>query len=244
MLLTILCALALHRIWIYEDIFARARAWLERRRLGAVKKALLCPACFGFWAGLAAAALVRWVPPDWGYLLHGLAAYLPVRVSVWVSRHASAMAITLATGKAMRTPAAPQEVKAKKAGDGRCLSCDENRRQSGAQKPRAHLILIQPAGTVDEQHWGLVVKALRGLGYRVAASGTGRVPPGCGIWDGTTPTATLEEAFGMLALNTGERPTTPIPIASFLGLPTTGEQRRFFEQHLQRAGVPDAKANV
>lgn len=244
MLLTILCALALHRIWIYEDIFARLRAWLEKRPLGPVKKALLCPACFGFWSGLLAAVLVRWTPPDWGYLLYGLAAYLPIRISVWASRHASAMAIALATGKPMRTPAAPQEVEAKKAGEGRCVSCEEKRRQAGAQKPRANLILLKTAGAVDEQHWALVSKALQGLGYRVASAGTGRVPTGCSIWDGTPPAASLEESFGMLAIDTGARPTTPLHLSEFLALPTTGERRRFVEQCLARAGVPDAKENV
>lgn len=245
MLLTILCALALHRIWIYEDIFAPVRAWLERRRLGPVKKALLCPPCFGFWAGLLAAVLVRWTPAEWGYLLYGLAAYLPIRVAVWVSRHASAMAIALSTGKPMRTPAAPQEVGVQKAGEGRCISCDEKRRQAGAQKPRANLVLLKMLGSsIDPQHWGLLAKAIQGLGYRVAAYGARQVPAGCGMWDGSLPTVEVKEALGILSIEHGDHPTTPLQLSEFLALQTTGERRRFIEQHLRRAGVPDAKANV
>lgn len=183
MLLTLLCALALHRIWIYEDIFNRPRAWLEKRRLGPIKKALLCPACFGFWAGLLACLLVWACPPAYSFLLYGLAAYLPVRVSVWVSRHASAIAIAVASGRPSRSPAVTEVVPQKRA-TGHCPDCEERARQNAASKPRSNVMLLRPEPDDDQDGWDLLAKALMGLGYRIAvAPGSPITPKHCGVLD-------------------------------------------------------------
>lgn len=247
MLLTILCALALHRIWIYEDIFAQVRAALEKRRLGPVKKALLCPACFGFWAGMLAACLVRWCPIEHSYLLYGLAAYLPVRVSVWFGRHASAVAISLATGEASRGEG-PPPVKATVAKPKRCPSCEEKQRAAGRQAPPAHTLLLRSVPASNGIPDGLA-KALLGLGYRLVCPAGTMPPTGCGIWDGTTPVAivTVRETTSgtVLAIeNTAQNTTRAVPYQQLDHLQTTGEQRTLVEQLLAGLKVPAAKAGV
>ena len=60
-LLVILVAIAVHRLWLYEDIFRFLRQVLSNISVGypLLVKPLLCGPCFAFWAGVIALLLVE-----------------------------------------------------------------------------------------------------------------------------------------------------------------------------------------
>lgn len=77
LLLALLAAIAIHRVWHYEDIFAPVRS-----SLGA--KLLLDPAWSGLWIAPLTASLVL-LPEDYGVpILAVLACYPPLRGLVWL----------------------------------------------------------------------------------------------------------------------------------------------------------------
>src|SRR5258706_7100098 len=55
MLWTILAAIGIHRLWLYEDVCASLRQYISW-------KWLTCPPCFAFWAGVLAIWLWSFTP--------------------------------------------------------------------------------------------------------------------------------------------------------------------------------------
>jgi len=80
--LAALCAASIHRLWIYEDIFAGPRGWAEKFLEPGLRKALLCAPCFAFWAAVMATAVATlaqvWAPAQVLFVI--LAMYFPLRL--------------------------------------------------------------------------------------------------------------------------------------------------------------------
>jgi glycosyltransferase involved in cell wall biosynthesis len=79
-----LACIAAHRIWNFEEIFTPLRTRLLRRKHWWTKP-VLCHACNPFWIAVLLAALQLTVEEQWveGLFL-ALAAYVPMRASLWV----------------------------------------------------------------------------------------------------------------------------------------------------------------
>ncbi len=79
-----LACIAAHRIWNFEDIFTPLRTRLLKRKHWWTKP-VLCHACNPFWIAVSLAALQVTVQSPWvdGFFL-ALAAYTPVRASLWI----------------------------------------------------------------------------------------------------------------------------------------------------------------
>lgn len=80
-----LSAIAIHRLWLREDIFAPMRRQVARIK-SPWNKPLLCPPCFAFWAAVVAYA-IRWCDNTydditWIHLGEVLAVYPLVRVAM------------------------------------------------------------------------------------------------------------------------------------------------------------------
>jgi glycosyltransferase involved in cell wall biosynthesis len=68
LLIYVLVAFSIHRLWIYEDIFITPRAWARSMNI----RMLWCAACFAFWASLL--ALPSFWYPEYFLPLVGFAA--------------------------------------------------------------------------------------------------------------------------------------------------------------------------
>lgn len=83
-----LCAASIHRLWLYEDIFARPRSWAAKLP-GVAKKPFLCPPCFAFYACALAVglSLLGNLHPFWELVEGTIAAYMPLRLLIfWYDR--------------------------------------------------------------------------------------------------------------------------------------------------------------
>lgn len=86
-LLIVLTATALHRLWNYEAVWARPRAWADK--IPYLRKPLICAACNAFWFGLVAVAW-KFYPEFIRTSGVILGSYLAVRVSPWIYQNITA----------------------------------------------------------------------------------------------------------------------------------------------------------
>ncbi len=98
-------ALSLHRIWNYEPICVRIK-----RRVKSIKP-LNCPVCNPVWIGLLTVCLWLTLPLT---VLAFIAAYLPVRVAVWVYERPGEVAETKTNLPVVAPPPPPMPVSTQK----------------------------------------------------------------------------------------------------------------------------------
>jgi glycosyltransferase involved in cell wall biosynthesis len=86
-----LVAVGCHRLWNYEDVFAQARAWLQRKQArlrgaGWVLTPVMCPACNAFWIPVIVASIfyAAGCLERWQALSLPFAVYAGIRALVWV----------------------------------------------------------------------------------------------------------------------------------------------------------------
>lgn len=156
-LVCILIALAIHRIWNYEDIFAFPRAWVTRLKF------LSCPACNAFWVSVpvAAVAAVLGEMRVVEALVFPLVAYTPIRLAVWVYEQSWSSLFQQRPGVARPTsapvdvrPPVASNVKAATPGSG-CKTCDEKKKAIQSERARTdsykqRVVLLTPATDVVE----------------------------------------------------------------------------------------------
>jgi hypothetical protein len=103
--LVLLAAAALHRVWNYEAVCSRLRAWADK--IPYLRKPLLCPACNAFWFGLLAVVLWKFAPPA---VLITAACLLPLRGLVWIYDNITAWTTLKPTQASVPPQAAPAQL--------------------------------------------------------------------------------------------------------------------------------------
>jgi hypothetical protein len=105
-LFILLTAAALHRLWNYEDVCSRLRAWADK--IPYLRKPLLCAACNAFYFGLMSVCLWKISPQITDIAGVILGSYLAVRVLPWIYQNITAWT----TKPPVQKPAQPAQQKA------------------------------------------------------------------------------------------------------------------------------------
>ena len=107
LLFIILTAVAFHRLWNYEVVYAPMRELADK--IPYLRKPLLCPACNAFWFGLVSVAMWKFEPELIRICGIILGSYLAARVVPWLYQNITTWTTKPASQKPPQLPAQPTQ---------------------------------------------------------------------------------------------------------------------------------------
>lgn len=129
--LSVLAAIAIHRIWNYERIFEPLRQYVDVFTPSWASYVFTCAACNGVWVAAAVAFLSQVSSPISYFFLCAFAIYPFIRIAMWVYAHDERLFTRAPAIKAEMPVVKPPEKPKEK-----CGSCEKKKADLSAEQKR------------------------------------------------------------------------------------------------------------